>query len=272
MPRGRSTAPCSKRLQSRKAPPGVPRRRPRACREAPAARPVGRPRAAARAGRGQEARARHGRRPARPTRRGGGPRAGHAPPRARAPPARSGSGRARPRSSPCPRPRRRADQGRAPARARAGAVAARRGRQPALGEDNRAGRGGNDGERVGVAMRIDADHEIDFLCKHLCYPQIARGRAGARSGEGSRSRQCREKSRPRGGQASDHASQRSARPVPARSPGQLVAKTPPQGVSKTSSHERARTATSPAIGPDETPSLSQQDLTRQLHLMRFGAY
>ena len=76
-----------------------------------------------------------------------------------------------------------------------------------------------------------------------------------------------------GGQASDQASERGARPVPARSSGQVNAKTPRTGVSKTRSHERARSRTSLAIAPDGTLSLSQQDLTpipRWRHLGRAG--
>jgi hypothetical protein len=48
------------------------------------------------------------------------------------------------------------------------AVAAGRGRERGLGEDDPAVRGGDDGERVGVAMGVDAEHEIHFVCKHLC--------------------------------------------------------------------------------------------------------
>ena len=81
------------------------------------------------------------------------------------------------------------------------------------------------------------------------------GRQGAACGSAVRSHACE------GGQASDQASERGARPVPARSPGRVNAKTPPAGVSKTSSHERARSGTSLAIGPDGTLSLSQQDLS-----------
>jgi hypothetical protein len=87
----------------------------------------------------------------------------------------------------------------------------------------------------------------------------------------SRLRQCCEESRPQGGQASDQASERGARPVPACSPGQLNAKTPQAGVSKTRRHERARSSTSLANGPDGTASLSQQDLSVRVRVVPSGA-
>jgi hypothetical protein len=81
-------------------------------------------------------------------------------------------------------------------------------------------------------MRVDADHEIHFVCEHLSYLHDDGGNAGAGQAKGSRLRQCCEESRPKGGQASDQASERGARPVPACSPGQLNAKTLPKEVSK----------------------------------------
>jgi hypothetical protein len=79
-------------------------------------------------------------------------------------------------------------------------------------------------------------------------------------------RQCCEESRPQGGQASDQASRRGARPAPAHSLGQLVAKTPHGEGQQDLESQASTTDASLTICPDDTVTLSQQDLTPALSL------
>jgi hypothetical protein len=65
-------------------------------------------------------------------------------------------------------------------------VAARRGREPALDDDDAAGGRGDDGDGMGVTVRIDADDEVHFVCKHLSYLHDDGGNAGAGRATGNR--------------------------------------------------------------------------------------
>jgi hypothetical protein len=62
-------------------------------------------------------------------------------------------------------------------------VAARRGGKPGLHEQDAATGGGDDGERVGVPMCVDADHEVHVVCEHLSYLPIDGGKCRCRSGD-----------------------------------------------------------------------------------------
>jgi len=73
-------------------------------------------------------------------------------------------------------------------------------------------------------------------------------------------RQSYEESRPAGGQASDQASERSARPAPARSSGQLIAKTRNKQGQQDLESQTNTTGATLTISQDDTPALSQQDL------------
>jgi hypothetical protein len=68
-------------------------------------------------------------------------------------------------------------------------------------------------------------------------------------------------SRPEGGQASDQASERRAKPAPARSPGHLIAKTPPKTGQQDLEPRASTTGATLTNAPDGTNSVSQQDLT-----------
>jgi hypothetical protein len=78
----------------------------------------------------------------------------------------------------------------------------------------------------------------------------------------NRARQDCEESRPQGGQASDQASGRSARPAPARTQGQIPSKTPHRGSvrSRVTSEQVDATLTT---GPDDTLKASQSGLALQ---------
>src|SRR6266581_6890100 len=70
--------------------------------------------------------------------------------------------------------------------------------------DNSARRCDNDREDVLVAMCVDADHEVQLVCKHPSDPPtrlVGSGNAGLSTGK-PRRQDCDE-SRPKGGQAPD---------------------------------------------------------------------
>src|SRR5439155_13923612 len=97
------------------------------------------------------------------------------------------------------------------------------------------------------------------------------GQRRCRSGAKERLRQCCEESRHAGGQASDQASRRDARPAPARSLGQLNHKDTPERGQQDLESRASTTDASLTPNTDDTATLSQQDLTLYLATIFFHA-
>src|SRR4051812_40477823 len=106
-----------------------------------------------------------------------------------------------------------------------------------------------------IAMRIDA-HDNTDVCNHDPYlrPRLEYTNHRCRSDTGNRSRQVCEESRPQGGQASDQANKRSARPAPALAREQIPKKDTPKAVTQPQSHTHEPNT---SLTPHGTRRLSQ---------------